>query len=407
MSTATGWRVVVGNDEAGVEYKNALKALLEADPRVASVQDIGVGANDSTAYPHVAVEAARKVAEGDADRALLICGTGLGVAIAANKVPGIRAVTAHDSYSVERSVLSNNAQVLALGGARVALADVSAEVAQKNYERLLAESDEFVAAGLFPEGSTAILKENLWAAKDIEEAVADADFIEEAVPEVIAIKHQTLARISAAARPDAIIGSNTSTISIAELSEPVTNPGRFLGVHFSNPSPFIPGVEIIPHAGTSAATIGTVRELVHAAGKQTAVVKDVTGFVLNRLQYALFHEAAQLVEQQIATAEDIDTLVRTTFGFRLPFFGPFAIADMAGLDVYNFCYKSLQTEFPERFATPKVLSDLVDAGKLGTKTGAGFLNVPAERTPELIAYRNKAYVAMQKLIDELGPAPIS
>ena len=165
-------------------------------------------------------------------------------------------------------------------------------------------------------------------------------------------------------------------------------------------------MEIIPHAGTSASTVGTVRDLVHAAGKQTAVVKDTTGFVLNRLQYALFHEAAQLVEQGIATADDVDTLVRTTFGFRLPFFGPFAIADMAGLDVYNFCYKSLQKEFPERFATPKILSDLVEAGKLGTKTGAGFLNVPAERTPELIAYRNKAYVAMQKLLDELGPAPI-
>ena len=113
--TAAGWRIVIGNDEAGVEYKEALKALLEADTRVASVVDIGVGANDSTAYPHVAVDAARKVADGEADRALLICGTGLGVAIAANKVPGIRAVTAHDSYSVERSVLSNNAQVLTMG----------------------------------------------------------------------------------------------------------------------------------------------------------------------------------------------------------------------------------------------------------------------------------------------------
>lgn len=299
------------------------------------------------------------------------------------------------------------AQVLALGGTRVALADVSAEVAQDNYDRLLVESDQFVSDGLFPAGATEILKQNLWAAKDIEEAVADADFIEEAVPEVIAIKHQILARISSAARPDAIIGSNTSTISIAELSQPVANPERFLGVHFSNPSPFIPGVEIIPHAGTSAGTVAAARELVHAAGKQTAVVKDVTGFVLNRLQYALFHEAAQLVEQGIATADDIDTLVRTTFGFRLPFFGPFAIADMAGLDVYNFCYASLQKDFPERFATPKVLSDLVDAGKLGTKTGAGFLNVPAERIPELVAYRNKAYVAMQKLLEDLGPAPIS
>ncbi|MCU1532185.1 MAG: ribose-5-phosphate isomerase [Arthrobacter sp.] len=116
MSEPTkGWRIVVGNDEAGVEYKTALKALLEADERVASVEDVGVGPNDSTAYPHLAVTAARKVAAGDADRALLICGTGLGVAISANKVPGIRAVTAHDSYSVERSVLSNDAQVLTMG----------------------------------------------------------------------------------------------------------------------------------------------------------------------------------------------------------------------------------------------------------------------------------------------------
>lgn len=108
-------RIVIGNDEAGVEYKTALKDLLEADERVESVLDVGVGSNDSTAYPHIAVNAARRVAAGEADRALLICGTGLGVAIAANKVPGIRAVTAHDSYSVERSVLSNNAQVLTFG----------------------------------------------------------------------------------------------------------------------------------------------------------------------------------------------------------------------------------------------------------------------------------------------------
>lgn len=112
---STGYRIIVGNDEAGVEYKNAFVALLEADPRVQSVQDVGVGANDNRAYPHIAVDAARMVVDGKADRALLICGTGLGVAIAANKVPGIRAVTAHDSYSVERSVLSNNAQVLTMG----------------------------------------------------------------------------------------------------------------------------------------------------------------------------------------------------------------------------------------------------------------------------------------------------
>ena len=289
----------------------------------------------------------------------------------------------------------------------MALADVSAEIAQSNYERLLKESDEFVAAGLFPANATDLLKENLWAAKDIEEAVAGAEYIEEAVPEILEIKHATLGRISAAARPDAIIGSNTSTISIAKLAEVVENPERFLGVHFSNPAPFIPGVEVIPHEGTSEATVQAARTIVGETGKETATVKDVTGFVLNRLQYALFHEAAQVVEEGIATAEDVDTLVRTTFGFRLPFFGPFAIADMAGLDVYAFCYKSLQTGFPERFATPQILQEKVDAGQLGTKTGSGFLDVPAERTAALVAYRNKAYVAMQKLIEDLGPAPLS
>jgi 3-hydroxybutyryl-CoA dehydrogenase len=298
------------------------------------------------------------------------------------------------------------AQVLALAGARVALADVSAEIAEENYHRLIEESRVFVADRLFPEGATEILQTNLWAAPSLAEAVADADFIEEAVPEVLTVKHDILAQISAAARPDAIIGSNTSTISIGDIATAVVNPGRFLGIHFSNPAPFIPGVEIIPHAGTDEARVQEARELVHESGKSTAVVKDVTGFVLNRLQFALFHEATQLVEDGTATAEDIDTLVRTTFGFRLPFFGPFAIADMAGLDVYGFCYESLQTGFPERFATPKTLTDLVSAGKLGTKTGSGFLNVPAERIPELIAYRNKAYVLMQKLIEDLGPAPI-
>ncbi|CAA0115823.1 D-erythrulose-4-phosphate isomerase 1 [Mycolicibacterium vanbaalenii] len=108
-------RIVVGSDNAGFEYKEALKGDLNADARVVEVTDVGVGTGEDTAYPHIAVTAAGLVADGKADRALLICGTGLGVAIAANKVSGIRAVTAHDGFSVERSVLSNNAQVLCMG----------------------------------------------------------------------------------------------------------------------------------------------------------------------------------------------------------------------------------------------------------------------------------------------------
>lgn len=114
MSTRT-WRIVVGGDDAGYDYKETLKADLEADSRVASVADVGVGSDESTPYPNVAIAAAQMVARGEADRALLICGTGLGVAISANKVEGIRAVTAHDPFSVERSVLSNDAQVLCMG----------------------------------------------------------------------------------------------------------------------------------------------------------------------------------------------------------------------------------------------------------------------------------------------------
>ncbi|KAL8876804.1 MAG: hypothetical protein Q9198_005067 [Flavoplaca austrocitrina] len=109
-------RIAIGCDEAGHTYKETLKADLESSSLVSSVIDVGVNQNtDNTAYPHLAVAACQKVLDGEADRALLVCGTGLGVAISANKVPGIRAVTAHDSFSVERAIMSNDAQVLCMG----------------------------------------------------------------------------------------------------------------------------------------------------------------------------------------------------------------------------------------------------------------------------------------------------
>lgn len=111
MTTRSRIRVVVGSDSAGFDHKEALRKDLEANVAVEVVADIGVAQDEETAYPSVAIAAAQMVADGRADRALLICGTGHGVAITANKVPGVRAVTAHDSFSVERSVLSNNAQV--------------------------------------------------------------------------------------------------------------------------------------------------------------------------------------------------------------------------------------------------------------------------------------------------------
>lgn len=110
-------RLLVGSDSAGFEYKDAILADLQQDPHVASVEDLGVPADDLNAntYPSVAIAAATKIAAGEADRAILVCGTGIGVAISANKVPGIRATVAHDSFSVERSVLSNDCQILTMG----------------------------------------------------------------------------------------------------------------------------------------------------------------------------------------------------------------------------------------------------------------------------------------------------
>lgn len=121
MAISTPLRIIVGADEAGYELKEAVKTFLESDDRVRAVIDIGVdAAGDTTPYPAIGIEAGRRVMAGDAERALLVCGTGIGVAIAANKVRGIRATVAHDAYSVERSVLSNNAQVLTFGGRVIA-----------------------------------------------------------------------------------------------------------------------------------------------------------------------------------------------------------------------------------------------------------------------------------------------
>lgn len=129
-----GYVVAVGADNAGVEYKNRIAADLAADPRIDKVIDVGVGAaDDGTYYPHVAVAAARLVASGEAQRAVLVCGTGMGVAISANKVPGVRASTAHDSYSVERLVLSNNGQVLCLG-ARVIGIELARRLAKEFFD---------------------------------------------------------------------------------------------------------------------------------------------------------------------------------------------------------------------------------------------------------------------------------
>jgi len=299
------------------------------------------------------------------------------------------------------------AQSPADAGFPVVIADVSAEVARASLERLLQETADFERDGLFRPGAAERVARNLSVADTIEEAVRDVDFVEEAVPEVPEIKHAVLARISAAARPDAIIGSNTSTLPVQVLDVAVAGPERFLTVHWSNPAPFVPGIEIVAGRHTDGAIVPVVQEMLEAAGRSSAQVADAPGFVLNRLQYVLLKEAMSIVEEGIATIEDVDTIVRSTFGFRLAFFGPFAIADMAGLDVYANCFTTFEEAYGERFATPKLLADAVAAGRHGVKNGAGLTgDFSEEQRRDLVAYRSRAYSSLVQLVRELGPSPI-
>jgi 3-hydroxybutyryl-CoA dehydrogenase len=298
------------------------------------------------------------------------------------------------------------AQSFVLAGLDVVIADQSAEATTQALERLIREAQEFEDQGLYGAGSAAKIKAGLRSAPSIEEAVAHVDFIEEAVFENPEVKRKVLGRISAAARPDAIIGTNTSTIPVKVLADAVQGPERFLTVHFSNPAPFIPGVELVAGEKTNPKIIPEIRELLAKAGRQGAQVADVPGFVLNRLQYVLLKEATAIAEEKVATVEDIDMLVRTTFGFRLPFFGPFAIADQAGLDVYAGGFSTFENAFGPRLATPQIFKDAVAADRRGLKNGRGLIADYSDAEKQaVIAYRNKAYAEMGRLLKVLGPAP--
>lgn len=297
------------------------------------------------------------------------------------------------------------AQLLAVAGYSVRLADRDENTAEAAKLRLIAEGDSFEAEGLMPRGSANLIRDNLVAARSIEEAVDGAVYVAEVVPEELQLKLTTLQRICSAAPVTAIIGSNTSAIPIRELAAGVTQPGRFLGVHWMNPAPFIPAVELIATAETTAQTVDFAEELMRVLGKTPIRVSDSAGFVANRLQFALYKEAATMVEEGVATAKEIDDVVSNSFGFRLALFGPFAIGDMAGLDVFEAAYFTLEKAFGERFAPPAELSKMVAAGNLGVKSGTGMRNIPAADQQALVDYRNRAYALLGQFRETLGPPP--
>jgi 3-hydroxybutyryl-CoA dehydrogenase len=297
------------------------------------------------------------------------------------------------------------AMVFALGGHLVTLADADAETAERARVRLTSEARDFEAQGLLAAGAAQTIENNLIAGDSIARAVAGSDYVTEAVPETLALKLDILGQIAAAARPDAIIATNTSAIAIGDLAQAVTNPERFLGVHWMNPAPFVPGVELIPGPATAPRTVDVAERLISGVGKVPARVADTPGFVANRLQFALYKEAVRIVEEGTATPEQIDTVVSNTFGFRLAVFGPFAIGDMAGLDVYESSYRTLEKSFGERFAVPASLAATVAEGNIGLKSGKGFLDMDPADKEALLAYRAFAYARLSQLRAELGRAP--
>ena len=172
-----------------------------------------------------------------------------------------------------------------------------------------------------------------------------------------------------------------------------------------NPAPFIPGVELIASDTTDPNVLDLAEAIIIAVGKTPARVADTPGFVANRLQFALYKEAVKVVEEGLATPAQVDLVVSNAFGFRLALFGPFAIGDMAGLDVYASSYATLAKTYGERFAAPESLTASVEAGNLGVKSGAGFLNIDPADTAALLSYRDQAYRRLSQLRAELGQAP--
>jgi len=288
-------------------------------------------------------------------------------------------------------------QILALAGARVIVADVDEPTARVRVQAIHELTRTFVERQLFPAGAEETVAARLTAA-DLPTAAADATLVVEAVAEVVGVKQTALNLASRLVADDTTIATNTSSIPIGTLARAVQRPERFLGVHWFNPPQFVPGVEIVVGAQTDPDIPPRLMAAFAAIGKWPAIVADRAGFVSNRLQFALFREAALMVEEGVATAGQIDEVVRGSFGYRLPFFGPFAIADMAGLDVYQGVFRILEEAYGPRFASPAALAELVAAGRLGTKSGGGFYERTPEETAELIGRRDQWYAALADVI---------
>jgi len=262
------------------------------------------------------------------------------------------------------------AQVSATSGCTVRLYDINEAAVAGGLDRIRGNLDKGIARGKVTEASRGTTLANLSTTTSIREAVTGADLVIEAAPESMELKESIFAEVDAAAPAHAILATNTSSLSITQIAAVAKDPARFVGMHFFNPVHIMGLVEVVWGAETSAATRETAVDFARRLGKEPIVVRDAPGFASSRLGIVLGMEAIRMVEQGVASPEDIDKAME--LGYRHPM-GPLKLTDLVGLDVRLGIAEYLhQTLGSEAFAPPALLREMVAEGKLGKKSGQGF-----------------------------------
>jgi len=225
---------------------------------------------------------------------------------------------------------------------------------------------------------------NIIGCNSLNDAVNGADFIFEAAPEKLAIKQDIFKNLLPLIKDDTILASNTSVIPIGDIGENLEHGGRLVGTHWWNPPYLIPLVEVVQSARTSLESIEKTISLLNFVGKKPIhVKKDVTGFVANRMQHALWREAIALVNDGVCDAETIDIAVKNSFGLRLPVLGPIENADLVGLDLTQDIHNVVLADLNRDTSPAKILSDKISNGELGMKTNQGLRNWTPEQADEV------------------------
>ena len=253
---------------------------------------------------------------------------------------------------------------------QVYVRDIKQEFLDNGMKMINDSLQRFVKKGEMTETQMREILSRIHPTLDLKEAVSDADLVIEAVTENPELKKKVLAEADAAAKPEAIIASNTSSISISEIAAATKRPEKFAGMHFFNPPQLMKLIEIIRGARTSDETLNTIVEVTKKMGKEPVVVKkDVAGFVVNRILIPALNEAINLVNEGVATPEDIDKAIK--LGLNWPM-GPLTLLDYVGLDTTLSITEVMVKEIDPKYQASPLLRQMVRAGLLGRKTGKGF-----------------------------------